>query len=202
MKFLDNDKLIASTDVCRIMQAAPAQLHQPQNPQYAPQVSQSPSEFSPSVRGGSQKKNRAWIIPSGMHVVVMLSTVVYAFVFSLFDPYGFENESTGTIFWYSLTTTIFFFTIPGFVVSAVSVSLAVNNKCSKILAVSLTTFSFYISLMLLALITSSFHPESFSDGWDTFFSEGEYLQSVVPQLSAHIMICLGVVALMVLGKEK
>jgi hypothetical protein len=202
MKFLDNDKLIASTDVCRIMQAAPAQLHHPQNPQDAPQVSQSPSEFSPSVRGGSQKKNRAWIIPSGMHVVVMLSTVVYAFVFSLFDPYGFENESTGTIFWYSLTTTIFFFTIPGFVVSAVSVSLAVNNKCSKILAVSLTTFSFYISLMLLALITSSFHPESFSDGWDTFFSEGEYLQSVVPQLSAHIMICLGVVALMVLGKEK
>lgn len=202
MNLANHDNLIALTEVCGIMQAAPAQMHQPRNPEYTPQVSQSPPEFSPSVRDGPRKNNRAWIIPSGMHVVVMLSTVVYAFVLSLFDPYGFENESTGTIFWYSLTTTIFFFTIPGFVVSAVSVSLAVNNNCSKILAVSLTTFSFYTSLMLLALITSSFHPESFSDGWDSFFGDGEYLQSVVPQLSAHIMICLGVVALMVLGKEE
>jgi hypothetical protein len=188
-----------------MMQAPQAQMYQPQNPAYAPLPAHSLPGVSPLVTGESQKKNRPWVIPTGLHIVFMLSFVVYAFVLALFDPEEFENENFVTIFWYmlaynySLYSTVF--TQSAGIVSAISVSFAIKNKCYKSLAVVLTVLSYFTSIMLLALLTSSLNPESFSEGWEGFFNAG-FLQTVVPQLSAHILIGLGVVLLMVLGKEE
>ena len=182
-----------------MMQAPQAQMYQPQNPVHVPLAAQSPPVISISF-----KLTRALIIPAGLHIVFALSFIVYSFVMAMFEPMG-DGEIFRTDFWQVLSYSLSLSTGPiasvSGIISAMSVYLALNNKSSKILAVGLTILSLFISIMLLASLTSSLHPGSFSDGWESFF-DNNFWQTVIPQISAHIIICLGVVLLMVLGENE
>ena len=182
------------------------------------QQSPIPNDSAPvstSAIADSQKKNRSWIIPSGIHLGFLLSVVVYSLVLAMFGPfgddgtygYGYHAGFGFQIYQAMLDSANFFLLLPGLIVSALSVSLALKNKSSKKSAVFLTTLSFYISLTIYTLLVSFFHPESFTEGWTSFYGGGDkygdsrYWQTIIPRISAHLMICIGVVLIMVFGKE-
>mgnify|MGYP004002325091 CR=1 FL=1 len=175
-----------------------AQMYRPQNPVHVPLA----AAQSPPVISIHFKLTHALIIPAGLHIVFALGFIIYAFVLALF--YMGDDVAGSTAFWWALSGSLSLTAAPASIsgiVSAMSVYLALNNKSSKILAVSLTILSLFISIMLLALLTSSLHPGSFSDGWRDFFNYN-FWETIIPQISSHIIICLGVVLLMALSKNE
>jgi|TARA_B110000459_G_C16477747_1_gene432781 hypothetical protein len=173
------------------------QMYQPQmQPMSIPQVG-----LGQDMHQLTPPKNRGWILAGGVHIVFMLSLLVYALVTSFFEPSEY-SEGFAEQFYFSMQSTLYFFFLPTYVVTIASVLMASNVNCNKLLVVVLPPLSQIISLLTWSLIAATVSSEdSFSDAWDIIFGE-DFFEQVIPGVLSHAALCGGLVMLLTFGSDK
>tara|TARA_B100000902_G_C26673741_1_gene604389 strand:- start:295 stop:561 length:267 start_codon:yes stop_codon:yes gene_type:complete len=87
-------------------------------------------------------------------------------------------------------------------VSLISVLMAMNVKCNKMLAIFLPAVSQLATYLLWCVIISSLYPDGdFSEGWKDIFGE-DFFERVIPTLIAHITLCAGTIGLMLVSSNE
>jgi len=179
----------------------PNQYQQPAmqfNAQPSAPVMQKPATSPmPSDNGG-----RGWVIAGGLHIVFMVSVFIYSLVYALFEPFEYiiDQDFSGQLL-YAMQTGTWYFAFPSFVVSLMSVYMALNANCSKVLACTLPAISHAITLILWALIMSSTADVPFSDAWDEIFGE-DFFENILPELLSHLALCTFSMMLISIGNDE
>tara|TARA_B100001173_G_scaffold85647_1_gene73417 strand:- start:175 stop:810 length:636 start_codon:yes stop_codon:yes gene_type:complete len=179
----------------------PAQ--QPQMYQQPPQTMPAPQANIglPMPQLASPKSNRGWILACGVHPVFMVSLMIGSLVYAMFDPvpdfydfYGYDGF--GDKLFFAMTDSTSYLIFSGYVVTVISVLMAMNANCNKLFAVSLPAVSHIATYLLWCVIVSSVFPEGdFSEAWEQVFGE-DFFEVVLPSLISHIALCAGTIGLM------
>ena len=175
-------------------------------PTQQPQMYQVPAQTMPAPQANiglpmhqlaSPKSNRGWILACGVHPVLMVSLMIGSLVYAMFDPVpedysdGFQDQ-----LFYAMADATSYLIFSSYVVTAISVLMAMNVNCNKFIAVSLPAVSHMATYLLWCVIVSSLYPdEGFSEAWDSVFGE-DFFEVIIPSLVGHITLCAGTIGLM------
>jgi|TARA_B100001094_G_scaffold46428_1_gene41613 hypothetical protein len=176
----------------------PAQ--QPQMPQQPPQTMPMPQANigQPMHQLASPKSNRGWILACGVHLVFMASLMIGALVYAMFDPIPewADYDGFGDQLFFAMADATSYLIFSSYVVTVISVLMAMNVNCNKFIAVSLPAVSHIATYLLWCVIVSSLYPDSdFSEAWDEIFGE-DFFENIIPALIGHITLCAGTIGLM------
>ena len=180
----------------------------PQPSQYAQPATQFGAQPSaPTMQNpiaspmSSDSGGRGWVIAGGVHIVFMISAFIYSLVYASFEPFDYGDLDFSGQLLYAMQTGTVYFALPSFVVSMMSVYMALNAKCSKALACTLPAISHAITLILWALIMSSVSEIPFSDAWDEIFGE-DFFENILPELLSHLALCTFSMMLISIGNDE
>ena len=176
-------------------------------PAQQPQMYQAPAQTMPVPQANiglpmhhltSPKSNRGWILACGVHPVFMVSLMVLSLVYAMFDPIPdyYDYDGFGDQLFFAMADTTSYLVFSSYVVTVISVLMAMNVNCNKFIAVSLPAVSHIATYLLWCVIVSSLYPDGdFSEAWDEIFGE-DFFERIIPTLMGHITLCAGTIGLM------
>jgi hypothetical protein len=145
----------------------------------------------------NHKPNRGWILAGGVHIVYMVSLLVLSLVYAMFEPAPdwLDDGNFSDQLFYSMSDSTFYLLFPAFVITIVSVLMAIQAGCNKLLVAFLPAVSQLVCTLLWMVIAASLFPEAdFSDAWEEIFGEG-FFENVIPGLVSHVVLSAGILVL-------
>ena len=146
-----------------------------------------------------QPSNKGWILAGGVHLVLMISLLILSIVYALFEPAPdwVEDDGFGTQLFYAMLDGTSYLALSAYAITLISLMMALNVNCNKILAIVLPGISHIVTILLWSLLAASLYPDpeaDFSDAWEDVFGD-DFFEIVIPILVSHIALCAGIIAL-------
>jgi hypothetical protein len=118
-----------------------------------------------------------------------------ALVSALFEPSDYVDGFSEQLF-LTMGEGAIYLTFTAYVVTIVSVIMALNLNCNKLLVMILPALSQFLSFILWVVIMGLLAPgdASFSDVWEDVFGE-DFFENAVPMVVSHVALCAGLVGL-------
>jgi len=182
-------------------------------PAQQPQMYQAPAQTMPVPQANiglpmhhlaSPKSNRGWILACGVHPVFMVGLMIGSLVHAMFDPIPdwADYDGFGDQLFFAMADSTSYLIFSSYVVTVISVLMAMNVNCNKFLAVSLPAVSHMATYLLWCVIVSSLYPDGdFSEAWEEVFGE-DFFEVIIPSLTGHITLCAGMIGLMSLSSNE
>lgn len=173
--------------------------------QFASQTSQPTGNFgsgTSSSASSSDNGGRGWVLAANIHPLYMVSLFIYALVYAFFEPldYGdpeFSDQLIGT-----MSEATVFLIFPAYIISLISVILALNANCSKAVATILPPIMHTVTFVVWVLLMASIYPEAtFSEAWDEIMGE-DFFENIIPGLVSHLVLCIGTMMLITIANDE
>jgi len=153
-----------------------------------------------------QPSNKGWILAGGVHLVLMISLLILSIVYALFEPAPdwVEDDGFGTQLFYAMLDGTSYLALSAYAITLISLMMALNVNCNKILAIVLPGISHIVTILLWSLLAASLYPDpeaDFSDAWEDVFGD-DFFEIVIPILVSHIALCAGIIALQTVSSNE
>ena len=172
----------------------PQMYQQPTQPMPMPQA----NIGQPMHQLASPKSNRGWVLACGVHPVFMVGLMIGSLVYAMFDPIPdyYDYDGFGDQLFFAMADSTSYLIFSSYVVTLISVLMAMNVKCNKMFVIFLPAVSQLATYLLWCVVVSSLYPDGdFSEAWEEIFGE-DFFEVIIPTLIAHITLCAGMIGLM------
>lgn len=173
--------------------------------QFASQSSQPTGNFgqgTSSSASSSDNGGRGWVLAANIHPLYMVSLFIYALVYAFFEPLDYGDTEFSHQLVYAMQSATWFLVFPAYVISLISVILALNANCSKVVAFTLPAIMHTVTFIAWALLMASIYPDAtFSEAWDDIFGE-DFFENAIPELASHLVLCIGTMMLVTIANDE